>query len=191
MDYSLGGAAAFQVAIRHPELVRKLTVVSQPGKRAAYYPQDLAAMEQIGPGLAEVVKPSPLYQVYARTAPRLDDWPVPLGKLGALMREDFDWSRDIALIKAPTLLVFAGADAVLPEHIVALCRLLGGANQDGRPDESDVSRARLAILPGLTHYTIFSSPLLASAVASFLDVHDAENRVRPRLTSPADRQAAP
>jgi len=26
----------------------------------------------------------------------------------------------------------------------------------------------LAILPGLTHYTIFSSPLLAEAVISFL-----------------------
>jgi hypothetical protein len=31
------------------------------------------------------------------------------------------------------------------------------------------STARLAILPGLTHYNVFSSPALASTVAPFLD----------------------
>jgi hypothetical protein len=36
-------------------------------------------------------------------------------------------------------------------------------------DGSGISTARLAILPGLTHYNIFSSPLLASTVASFFD----------------------
>jgi hypothetical protein len=32
-----------------------------------------------------------------------------------------------------------------------------------------ISKARLAILPGLTHYTIFSSPVLANTVTPFLD----------------------
>ena len=32
-----------------------------------------------------------------------------------------------------------------------------------------MSSARLAILPGLTHYTIFSSPAPAATVSPFLD----------------------
>jgi hypothetical protein len=32
-----------------------------------------------------------------------------------------------------------------------------------------MSKARLAILPGVTHYNVFSSPVLASTVTTFLD----------------------
>jgi hypothetical protein len=32
-----------------------------------------------------------------------------------------------------------------------------------------MSKARLAVLPGLTHYNIFSAPALASTVTPFLD----------------------
>src|SRR5881409_720379 len=38
MGYSLGGGVALQTAIRHPEVVRKLVVVSTPFRRNAFYP---------------------------------------------------------------------------------------------------------------------------------------------------------
>ena len=44
MGYSLGGGVALQTAIRHPELVRKLVVVSTPFKRDGWYPEILAGM---------------------------------------------------------------------------------------------------------------------------------------------------
>jgi pimeloyl-ACP methyl ester carboxylesterase len=115
------------------------------------------------------MKRTPIYQVYARTAPRPEDWPVLLTKMGELVRNEYDWSKDISALKAPTLLVFGDADAVRPAHAVQFFELLGGGKKDGGWDGSGVSSAKLAILPGLTHYNIFSSPALVSAVMPFLD----------------------
>jgi len=69
----------------------------------------------------------------------------------------------------PTLLVFGDADAVRTAHAVQFFELLGGGKRDGGWDGSGMSPARLAILPGITHYTIFSSQVLASTVGPFLD----------------------
>jgi pimeloyl-ACP methyl ester carboxylesterase len=84
-------------------------------------------------------------------------------------RKDYDWSQDVPAIKAATLLVFGDADAVRTAHAVQFFEFLGGGKKDGGWDGSGLSNARLAILPGLTHYTIFSSPVLASTVTPFLD----------------------
>ncbi len=169
MGYSLGGGVALRTTIRHPTLIRKLVVVSIPFKRDGWYPEILAAMAQVGPGAADSMKQSPMYQLYARIAPRPADWPVLLTKIGELLRKDYDWSNDVAAIKAPTMLVFGDADAVRPEHVVQFFQLLGGGKKDGGWDGSGISNTRLAILPGLTHYNIFSSPALASTVTPFLD----------------------
>ena len=92
-----------------------------------------------------------------------------LTKLGELLRYDYDWSSEVAMIKVPTLLVVGDADSVRTAHAVDFFELLGGGNKDANWDGSGMSSARLAILPGLTHYTIFSSPVLASTVSPFLD----------------------
>jgi len=44
-----------------------------------------------------------------------------------------------------------------------------GGKQDAGWDGSGMSVARLAILPGVTHDNILSSPALASTVTPFLD----------------------
>jgi pimeloyl-ACP methyl ester carboxylesterase len=72
-------------------------------------------------------------------------------------------------IKVPVLLVFGDADAVRTAHAVEFFELLGGGKKDGGWDGSGMSVARLAVLPGVTHYTIFSSPLLVSTTTLFLD----------------------
>lgn len=46
--------------------------------------------------------------------------------------------------------------------------LLGGGQPDGDWDGSGMTKHRLATLPGLTHYTVFASPLVATVVKSFL-----------------------
>jgi len=169
MGYSLGGGVALRTAIQHPGAVRKLVVVSTAFKRDGWYPEIVAGMAQMGPGAAEPMKQTPMYQMYARIAPKPEDWPVLLTKLGELLRKDYDWSKDVAAIQAPTLLVFGDADAVRTEHAVQFFELLGGGKKDGGWDGSGMSNARLAILPGLTHYSIFSSPMLPTAVTPFLD----------------------
>jgi pimeloyl-ACP methyl ester carboxylesterase len=169
MGYSLGGGVALRTAIQHPEVVRKLVLVSTPFKRDGWYPEILAGMGQMGPQVAEPMKQTPMYQLYASIAPKLEDWPVLLTKLGALLRQDYDWSKEVAAIKAPTLLVVGDADSVRPAHAVAFFELLGGGKVDAGWDGSGMSNARLAILPATTHYNISSSPTLAAVVAPFLD----------------------
>jgi pimeloyl-ACP methyl ester carboxylesterase len=169
MGYSLGGGVGLQTAIRHPEVVRKLVVVSTPFKRDGWYPEVLAGMEQMGPQAAEPMKQTPMYQLYASVAPKPEDWPVLLTKLGQLLKQDYDWSKDVAAIKAPTLIVVGDADSVRTGHAVELFGLLGGGKADAGWDGAGMSNARLAILPGTTHYNIFFSPTLASTVTPFLD----------------------
>jgi pimeloyl-ACP methyl ester carboxylesterase len=44
---SLGGIASLRCAIRHPESVRRLVVVSAPFRRAAWFPEILAGFDQM------------------------------------------------------------------------------------------------------------------------------------------------
>jgi pimeloyl-ACP methyl ester carboxylesterase len=169
MGYSMGGAVGLRLSLQHPEVVRRLVLVSTAFSRDGWYPEVQAGMSQIGPAAAEPMKQTPMYQLYASTAPRPDDWPVLLTKMGELLRKQYDWSKDVSTLRVPTLLVFGDADAVRTAHAVHCFELLGGGLKDGGWDGSGVSRARLAILPGLTHYNIFSSPALVSAVVPFLD----------------------
>jgi pimeloyl-ACP methyl ester carboxylesterase len=169
MGYSLGGGVALQTAIRHPELVGKLVVVSTPFRRDAFYPEILAQQGQISAATVEAMKPTPMYALYASLAPRPEDFGRLLEKISESMKEDFDFSKEIAGIKATTLIVAGDADIFPPAHAVEMFGLLGGGKRDGAWDGSGRPKSRLAILPGLTHYTIFSAPALASTVIPFLD----------------------
>jgi pimeloyl-ACP methyl ester carboxylesterase len=169
MGYSLGGGVALQTAIRHPDAVRKLVAVSTAFKRDGWYPEVLAGMEQMGPAAAEPMKQTPMYQLYAGVAPRPEDWPVLLTKLGELLSRDYDWSEQVAAMQVPTMIVVGDADSIRTAHAVEFFGLLGGGKRDAGWDGSGMPDARLAILPGTTHYDIFYSPALASAVTPFLD----------------------
>ena len=169
MGYSLGAGTALQTTIRHPAVVRKLVVVSTVFKRDGWYPEILAAMAQMGPAAAEQLKQTSLYQNYLRIAPKPENWPVLVTKMGDLLRKDYDWSKEVAAIKAPTMIVVGDADSMRPAHAAEFFELLGGGKRDGGWDGSGVSNARLAILPGLTHYNIFASPALLPTVMPFLD----------------------
>src|SRR6266566_1559205 len=169
MGYSLVGGVALRTAIQHPEVVRKLVLVSTPFKRDGWYPEILAGMGQMGPQVAEPMKQTPMYQQYASIAPKPEDWPVLLTKLGELLRQDYDWSKEVVAIKASTLIVVGDADSVRASHAVAFFELFGGGKVDAGWDGSGMSNARIAILPAMTHYNIYSSPQLAAVVAAFLD----------------------
>lgn len=171
MGYSLGGEVALRTAIQHPRVVRKMVGVSSTFRRDGWYPEILAGMSQMGAAAAEPMKHTPMYEMYSRIAPNPDDWPVLLTKLGDLLRQDYDWSKEVAAIHSPTMLVFGDADAVRPVHAVQFFELLGGGKKDGGWDGSGISRARLAILPGLTHYNVFSSAALPAAVIPFLEAN--------------------
>jgi pimeloyl-ACP methyl ester carboxylesterase len=164
MGYSVGGGVALQLAIRHPEVVRKLVLVSTPFKRDGFYPEVLKDFDQMGPETAKFMKQSPLFQMYPGV-----DWPKLFAKLGDLQRLNYDWSRQVSTIKAFVLIVFADADAFRPTHIVEFFQLLGGGKRDAGLDGSARPANELAIIPGLTHYNIVFSPELVKAVTPFLE----------------------
>lgn len=169
MGYSLGGTVAIRTAVRHPGKVRRLVVVSVPYSRAGNFPEAIAAMDAMGPEAAEMIKQSPQYEFYARANPNPENWEALVGKTAALIKVDYDWSDEIAKLQMPVLLVFADADSIRPEHMIDFYGLLGGGRQDASWDGSGRTHsARLAILPGTTHYDIFASPLLPASVVPFL-----------------------
>src|SRR2546428_13060463 len=131
MGYSLGGGVALLTAIRHPELVGRLVVVSTPFRRSAFYPEILGQQGQVGAAAAEAMKQTPMYQLYASIAPRPEDWPRLLNKQGEALKKGFDFSKEIARIRATTLVVAADADIFPPAHAVELFGLLGGGKPDG------------------------------------------------------------
>jgi pimeloyl-ACP methyl ester carboxylesterase len=171
VGYSLGGGVAFQTAARHPAKVRRLVMVSANIRRDAIYPEMRAQQGQVNAAAVEFMKDTPMYQLYQRVAPRPEDFPRLLTKIGEAMSKDFDFTEEVSGLQMPTLVVAADADMAPPTHYVEVFNLLDGGLRDGgwmgegRPKGGHA----LAILPGLTHYNIFNSPLFAAATLAFLD----------------------
>jgi pimeloyl-ACP methyl ester carboxylesterase len=118
-----------------------------------------------------LMKDTPMYQLYQRVAPRPEDFPRLLDKIGALMAQGYDHTEVVRSLQVPTMIVAADADMAPPSHHVEIFKLLDGGLRDGgwmgegRPKGGHA----LAILPGLTHYNVFASPLFAAATLAFLD----------------------
>ena len=118
MGYSLGGGVALIAALRHPELVGKLVLVSTPIRRSAFYAEILAQQGQVTAAAADAMKQTPMYQLYASIAPKPEDWPRLLTKIGDAMKIDFDYSKEIAGLTATTLIVAGDADIFPPGRTV-------------------------------------------------------------------------
>ncbi len=170
VGYSLGGGVALQTAARYPAKVRRLVMVSANLRPDAIYPEMRVQQGQVNAAAAEFMKETPMYQLYQRVAPRPEDFPRLLTKIGEAMAQDFDFTEEVRDLQMPTLVVAADADMAPPSHYVEVFKLLGGGLRDGgwmgegRPNGGHA----LAILPGLTHYNIGNSPLLAAATLAFL-----------------------
>jgi pimeloyl-ACP methyl ester carboxylesterase len=164
IGYSLGGGAALQTTFRHPDLIRKLVVISSPFRRDGFYPEILAIFDQMTGSFGAGMKQSPLAKLYPDR-----DWERLFTRLGDLQRQNFDWSRDVATMRAQTMLIFADADTYRPEHIVEFYKLLGGGQRDAGMDGSLRSKNRLAIIPNTTHYTLLATPAAAALIEPFVD----------------------
>jgi pimeloyl-ACP methyl ester carboxylesterase len=171
VGYSLGGGVALQTAAKYPAKIRRLVMVSANLRPDAIYPEMRAQQGQVNAAAAEFMKDTPMYQLYQRVAPRPKDFPRLLTKIGESMSKDFDFTEEVRGLQMPTLVMAADADMAPPSHYVEVFKLLDGGLRDGgwmgegRPKGGHA----LAILPGLTHYNIFNSPLFAAATLAFLE----------------------
>ena len=175
VGYSLGGGVAFFTAVKYPDRIGKLVMAAAHIRRDAIPPEMLAQQAQVSSAAVEFMKDTPMYELYQRVAPRPEDFGRLLDKIGEGMAKDFDFGDELRGLKVPTLIVAADADMAPPSHYVEMFKLLdgglrdGGWNGEGRPKGGHA----LAILPGLTHYNLGASPLLAAAALSFLDAPEA------------------
>jgi pimeloyl-ACP methyl ester carboxylesterase len=163
--YSMGSGIALQLAVDHPELVRKLAVASFAHRLDGLHPGLVEGLEQVTP---EVLEGSPFQQAYAREAPRPEDWPRMVAKVTALNRQLPEWPAEaIRSIAAPMLIIIGDSDIIRPEHAVEVFRLVGGGVIG---DLAGLPRSWLAILPGTTHITLaHRGEWLSSMIGEFLD----------------------
>ena len=147
VGYSMGGGVALQLAVRHPLLVRALVPISASYTSDGLQPELVEMIPSMTP---EMLAGSPLEATYLELAPDPGRFPVLVEKLKALDMTPFAWpAEDMRRITAPAMIVIGDADAIRAEHAVELFRLLGGGAMG---DLAGVSKARLAVLPGTTHF---------------------------------------
>ena len=169
VGYSFGGGAGLRLAVQHPAVVRRLTIISAPYAQTGFFPEMLPQQAAVGAAMAEHMKETPMYTSYVAVAPNPKDFPRLLDRMGEFMRRPYDWAEDVKKLSMPVMLVYGDADMVRPEHIVQFYQLLGGGLKDAGWQREHMSRARLAILPDVTHYDMFLSPDLPRTILPFLD----------------------
>jgi len=163
--FSVGGGVALHLAIRHPELVRKVIVSSVSFHPDGDRPENT---EAVGEMTVDMIAGTPMEQDYRAKSPHPDRLQDLLDKLGTFDRGFTGWSDDdIRGIAAPTLLTVGDCDAVRLEHAVRFLQLRGG---DVNGDFVGVPASQLAVFPGTTHFFgLARTDLVRDVVLTFLD----------------------
>lgn len=167
VGYSFGADVALRLAIQHPDKVRRLVVISTTYAKKGWYPEARKGMSEVGASLAEPLKNTPTGKL-ASAWPEPERFPKFLDKMGKMMSEDYDWSADVAKLPMPVLLVFSDHDSVSQQHIAEFFALLGGGISEPGWQNTKFTNARLAIVPGYSHYNFMSSSELAPIIDKFL-----------------------
>ena len=125
-------------------------------------------MSHMSAAMAENMMQTPTGQL-SQQWPEPQRFPRFLDKMGKMMSEDYDWSADIAKLPMPVLLVFADNDSVSQKHIAEFFGLLGGGVKEPGWQNTQLSKSRLAIVPGYSHYNFITSPEAPQIIRKFLD----------------------
>lgn len=165
--HSFGGASALRAAIQHRDKVRRLVVISSPAATSGWFPEARLGMSQVSAAMAENMMKTPTGQ-FSLGWPEPQRFPKFLDKMGKMLSEDYDWSKDIAKLPMPVLLVFADNDSISQKHIAEFFALLGGGVKEPGWLNTQLSRSRLAVVPGYSHYNLLSSPEVPQILAKFL-----------------------
>jgi len=167
LGYSMGGTIALRLALDHPELVKKVAMASTPFAFAGWHDYNQQGMRGLNSSQFEMMKPSPLYQMFAAVNPDPEtNFPKLLDQM-QYMGKDYDWSAEISGLKVPAQLIVGDWDAVRTSHTAKFWELLGGGLQDAGWDGSGMNQNRLAVLPGVTHYTMMNETRMVDTALAF------------------------
>ena len=163
--FSVGGAVALHLAIRHPELVRKVIVSSASFNRDGDRPEN---SEAVGSMTVDMIAGTPMEAGVQGEVAASRPAAGPAGQARRVRRRLPGWSdADIQGIAAPTLITVGDCDAVKLEHAVRFLQLRGG---DVNGDFVGVPSSQLAVFPGSTHFFgMARTALVLDVVQTFLD----------------------
>jgi len=137
---SYGGNAVFLIAIRYPELVRRVAAYG-----ATFGPPQIALNPETTrysqPPTAESRNIQFQGENYKRLAPDPDYWGKIYNKLGSIQWSGFS-KEELASVKVPTLVIVGDHDFVRVEHAVEGFKAIPGAE--------------LAVIPSASHFVLYS-----------------------------------
>lgn len=164
LGYSMGGGVAFQMAVRHPEQVRRLVIWSGTYKHDGWWPDVEESFAHIN---ADIFKGSPIEKQYDSLGNDPKHFPEFVKKVMGIDLKPYDWSKEVKNIKAPVFMAIGDADGVRYEHALELFRAKGGGKMG---DIHGLPKSRLAIIPGTTHIgMMLRTDWLIPMVSDFLD----------------------
>jgi pimeloyl-ACP methyl ester carboxylesterase len=169
IGYSAGAMVALWTAVRRPDLVSRLVLISGAfdGDGMLFKP------------VAGVPMPPPLVAAYGEVSPDgVDHFPVVQAKIARAAADDPGLTpKDLGRIPCPALVVSADDDLVTLEHTIALYR--------GLPD------GQLAIVPGSSHLLLHEKPeACVNLVVEFLTRNPAPTLMPIRRASSHGHQPA-
>jgi pimeloyl-ACP methyl ester carboxylesterase len=164
LGYSMGGGVAFQVAVRHPEQVRRLVVLSGTYTHDGWWPDVAASFSTF---TADMFKGTPIQKQYDSLGNDPAHFPEFVRKVISIDVKRYDWSRNVKNIQAPIFIAIGDADGVRYEHALELFRAKGGGKMG---DIHGLPKSRLAIVPGTTHIGMMQrTDWLIPMITDFLD----------------------
>ena len=170
MGYSQGGDVALQLALRHPALVSKLVSLSATYRKDGLYPSLLEGIEGQS---TTAFAGTPVEKAFKEHTPDAAAFDAYLEKMKVLGINSHNISdAQMRSIPAKTMVIAGDADAVKPEHALAMFKLRGGGDEEAAASGvlQRVPTARLVILAAMSHIGIFAeSAVLAPMVSAFLD----------------------
>lgn len=170
MGYSQGGGVAWQLAIRHPELVKHLVSMSATFRQDGWYPQ---VIEALGELTADPFIGTPVQSAFQAHTPDPAAFTTYIDKMRVLNRDDQNISDEqMRSISAPTMVIVGDADGVTLAHAVEMFTLRGGGDVEAATTGvlQGVPAARLVVLPATSHIGISGeSHVLVPMVSAFLD----------------------
>jgi pimeloyl-ACP methyl ester carboxylesterase len=164
LGYSMGATIALELAIQHPEMVKKLIFISSVYKFDGW----IQAARDIFPTIKpEFLENTPLKTDYDQLAPDKEHWKTFVAKLTKFGATPFDLgAANIKSIKSPVMIIKGDNDGVELTHVAEMYSLLGGgvfADMTGLP------KSQLAIIPGTTHVSLMmETQKLAALIVPFL-----------------------
>jgi pimeloyl-ACP methyl ester carboxylesterase len=176
MGYSQGGGVALQVALRHPQLVSKLVILSATYRQDGWYPSVLRGLEGLS---GDFFANTPVGEAFRQHTDDPEAFDAYVRKMKVLGIEDQNISdAQMRSITAKTMVIVGDADGVKPEHAVAMFKLRGGGDEEAAATGaiSTVPSARLVILPATSHVSISGTvTVLEPMITAFLDDVPAPN----------------